>query len=69
MGTTDLEKQNPEAHVDLCEQRYKNLETRPTKIEEKVESISTEDIHAGNKSHGKSYYRCNRNYCCRSFIP
>ena len=49
MGTTDLEKQNLEAHVDLCEQRYKNLETRLTKIEEKVESIH-EDIHSGNKS-------------------
>ena len=49
MGTTDLEKQNLEAHVDLCEQRYKNLETRLSKIEEKVESIH-EDIHSGNKS-------------------
>ena len=49
MGTTDLEKQNLEAHVDLCEQRYKNLETRLSKIEEKVESIP-EDIHSGNKS-------------------
>ena len=49
MSTTDLEKQNLEAHVDLCEQRYKNLETRLTKIEEKVESIH-EDIHSGNKS-------------------
>ena len=29
--------------------RYKNLETRLTKIEEKVESIH-EDIHSGNKS-------------------
>ena len=49
MSTTELEKQNLEAHVDLCEQRYKNLETRLTKIEEKVESIH-EDIHSGNKS-------------------
>ena len=48
MGTTDLEKQNLEAHVDLCEQRYKNLETRLSKIEEKVESIH-EDIHSVNK--------------------
>ena len=49
MGTTDLEKQNLEAHVDLCEQRYKNLESRLSNIEEKVESIRT-DINAGNKS-------------------
>ena len=36
---TKLEKENLEAHVDLCEQRYKNLETRLEKIEEKVENI------------------------------
>ena len=49
MGTTDLEKQNLEAHVDLCVQRYNILETRLSKIEEIVESIH-EDIHSGNKS-------------------
>ena len=49
MGTTDLEKQNLEAHVDLCAQRYKYLESRLSNIEEKVESIHT-DINAGNKS-------------------
>ena len=46
---TELEKTNLEAHVDLCEQIYKNLETRLEKIEEKVESIH-EDIQTGNKS-------------------
>jgi len=46
---TSLEKENLEAHVDLCEQRYKNLESRLTKIEEKVEHIHT-DITHGNKS-------------------
>ena len=46
---TKLEKENLEAHVDLCEQRYKNLETRLEKIEEKVENIH-EDIQSGNKS-------------------
>ena len=49
MGTTDLEKQNLEAHGEWCDQRYKNLETRLSNIEEKVESIH-EDIHSGNKS-------------------
>ena len=38
---TSLEKENLEAHVDLCEQRYENLNTRLTKIEEKVEHIQT----------------------------
>ena len=36
---TDLEKQNLEAHVDLCEQRYNNLEKRLGKVEEKVQHI------------------------------
>ena len=49
MGTTDLEKQNLEAHVDLCEQRYNNLELRLSKIETKVEHIHA-DITNGNKS-------------------
>ena len=45
---TDLEKENLEAHVDLCEQRYKNLETRMQNIESKVEHIHR-DITAGQK--------------------
>ena len=49
MGTTDLEKQNLEAHVDLCEQRYNNLELRLSKIEAKVEHVHA-DITHGNKS-------------------
>jgi len=28
MSTTDLEKQNLEAHVDLCSERYKGLHDR-----------------------------------------
>lgn len=36
---TDLEKQNLEAHVDLCEQRYNNLEKRLGGVEEKVQNI------------------------------
>ena len=46
---TDLEKENLEAHVDLCAQRYNVLESRLSKIEEKVEDIHT-DIQHGNKS-------------------
>ena len=49
MSTTALEKDNLEAHVDLCEQRYKNLETRMQNIESKVEHIHR-DITAGQKS-------------------
>lgn len=49
MSTTALEKENLEAHVDLCEQRYKNLETRMQNIEAKVEHIHR-DITSGQKS-------------------
>ena len=46
---TDLERENLEAHVDLCEQSYLALEGRLTKIEEKVEHIHNDIVH-GNKS-------------------
>jgi len=34
--TTSIEKENLEAHVELCAERYKQLETRLTVIETKV---------------------------------
>ena len=46
---TELEKTNLEAHVDLCQQRYEQLEGRLTKIEEKVDHIH-KDITEGQKS-------------------
>jgi len=46
---TNLEKENLEAHVDLCAQRYEVLEGRLTKIEEKVEHIHR-DITSGQQS-------------------
>mgnify|MGYP001234069398 FL=1 len=48
-STTDLERENLEAHVDLCQQRYENLESRLTKIESKVDSIH-KDVVEGQKS-------------------
>lgn len=39
--TTNLERTNLEAHVDLCAERYKHLETRLEIIEKKVESLAT----------------------------
>ena len=47
--TTKLEKENLEAHVDVCEQRYQQLEGRLSKIEEKVEHIHR-DITEGQAS-------------------
>ena len=48
-GATELEKENLEAHVDLCQQRYEALEGRLSKIEEKVDSIH-KDVVEGQKS-------------------
>jgi tetrahydromethanopterin S-methyltransferase subunit G len=49
MATSKLERENLEAHVDLCAQRYEVLEGRLTKIEEKVETIHAE-LQSGNKA-------------------
>lgn len=46
---SNIEKENLEAHVDLCQLRYEALENRLTKIEQKVEDIHN-DITHGNKS-------------------
>ena len=40
ISTTALERTNLEAHVDLCAERYKHLETRLTIIEVKVEQLA-----------------------------
>ena len=46
---TSLERENLEAHVDLCEQRYIVLEGRMESIERKVEAIHV-DITSGQQS-------------------
>ncbi len=38
--TTEIEKENLEAHVELCAIRYQQLETRLTSIEEKVGKLA-----------------------------
>jgi len=46
---TEIEKQNLEAHVELCSQRYEAIELRLDSIETKVSGLqkSIEDNHAG----------------------
>ena len=44
MSTTDLEKQNLEAHVDLCAERYKGLHDRLTAIEQTLQRINADMI-------------------------
>ena len=38
-GPTHIEKENLEAHVELCSERYKQLENRLTSIEGKVANL------------------------------
>ena len=53
MSTTDLEKQNLEAHVDLCSERYKGLHDRLSAIELRLGKMD-EEMTAGHKSHTKT---------------
>ena len=53
MSTTDLEKQNLEAHVDLCSERYKGLHDRLSAIELRLGKMN-EDMIAGQKSTSKT---------------
>jgi len=39
MAYTDIEKENLEAHVELCAERYKQLENRLTTVETKISTL------------------------------
>lgn len=39
MSTTNIEKENLEAHVELCAERYDALESKLDTVEEKVNSL------------------------------
>ena len=47
--TTSLEKQNLEAHVDLCALRYQNLDNRLTAVENTLREIH-QDLKSGQGS-------------------
>jgi hypothetical protein len=49
MAITQIEKENLEAHVELCAQRYEVLEKRLTSIESKVSALS-EIVEKGQMS-------------------
>ena len=47
LRAAEIEKENLEAHVELCQQRYEHLETRLANVEKSIK-----DIHDDmNKSH------------------
>ena len=39
MATTDIEKKSLEAHVELCAERYSNLETKLTNLDNRMDKI------------------------------
>jgi prefoldin subunit 5 len=39
MATTDIEKENLEAHVELCAERYKNLEQKLDSFEKRMTTV------------------------------
>lgn len=41
---TNIEKNNLEAHVELCAERYEKLETKLESLEKKVEGLETHVI-------------------------
>jgi SMC interacting uncharacterized protein involved in chromosome segregation len=53
MSTTELEKQNLEAHVDLCSERYKGLHDRLSAIEVRLGKMN-EEMTQGHKSSQKT---------------
>ena len=53
MSTTELEKQNLEAHVVLCSERYKGLHDRLSAIELRLGKMN-EEMTAGHKSQTKT---------------
>ena len=53
MSTTELEKQNLEAHVDLCSERYKGLHDRLSAIELRLQKMN-EDQQLSHKSSQKT---------------
>ena len=53
MSTTELEKTNLEAHVDLCAERYKGLHDRLSAIELRLAKMN-EDMSNSHKSTTKT---------------
>ena len=39
MSTTEIEKKSLEAHVELCAERYSNLETKLTNLDNRMDKL------------------------------
>jgi predicted nucleic acid-binding Zn-ribbon protein len=59
MSTTDIEKKSLEAHVELCAERYKNLDDKLTNLENRMDKLDShiidikESIQAGIEGNNK----------------
>ena len=51
--TTEIEKQNLEAHVELCAERYKNLETKLENLESRMDKLESHIVDIKDAVTGK----------------
>jgi predicted nucleic acid-binding Zn-ribbon protein len=52
MAATDIEKKSLEAHVDLCAERYKNLDEKLENLETRIDKIETHVIEIKERVSG-----------------
>ena len=59
MAKTDIEKTNLEAHVELCAERYDNLDTKLTNLEARMNKVEDHlvDIKTSLANRDSSQYR------------
>lgn len=54
MSTTDIEKKSLEAHVELCAERYSNLESKLMTLDDRLDKLETHIVDIKNKLGGDS---------------
>lgn len=54
MASTDIEKKSLEAHVELCAERYSNLETKLVNLETRMEKFEGYLLEIKNTLAGKA---------------
>ena len=57
---TDLEKKSLEAHVDLCAQRYRFLESKMESVDEKIAGLNTVVSEIHDMMHAMTEQRSNQ---------
>ena len=62
MSTTKIEKENLEAHVEICAERYKNLETKLQNREDRMDGFETHLIEIKGTLAAKDEKQTNRSF-------